>query len=91
MKVRYGSLKLTHTYSRSFSVAHLGFVQVVQLVVESSDVAEYLWRNIGSDGVCQDLTGLLVRLESTLDGNTHTHIHTYSYGLYSYHSTVAYS
>ena len=57
--------------SLSFSLAHLGFFEVVQLVVESSNVAEYLWRNIGTNGVRQDLTGLLIRLEGTLDGNTH--------------------
>ena len=72
MKVRYESFKLTRMRATpgflSFSLAHLGFLQVVQLVVESSDVAEYLWRNIGSDGVRQDLTGLLIRLEGTLDG-----------------------
>ena len=80
MKVRLGSLKLTRICATlaflSFSLAHLGFLQVVQLVVESSDVAEYLWRNVGSDRVCQDLTGLLVRLEGTLDVCTYMYTHT---------------
>ena len=56
----------------SFSLAHLSFLQVVKLMVESSNVAEYLGRNVGTNGVLQDLTGLLIHLEGTLDGKYNT-------------------
>ena len=75
MSGSHGSFKLTyntHYHMTLVPPSHLSFFEVVQFMVENSNVVKYLWRNIGTNGVCQDLTGLLVSLEGTLDRATHT-------------------
>ena len=41
---------------------YLSFLQVVQLVVEGSYVVEYLWWNVCSDLVSENVASLLVSL-----------------------------